>query len=279
MLDHCQLACPPDSEELSRSFYIGILAMTEVTKPPALAARGGCWFTGYGTELHLGVEDPFRPARKAHPAIRVTDLEELAGRLRAAGQEITIDDQEIPGRQRFHCHDPHGNRIEFVADLPQSWPCGDGHRVRRARVDDLGALVALLTDDPLGQHRESSDPTTYRAALATIDADPHQFLAAVVDLDERVVGTGQLTLTPGLSRGGALRATLEAVRIAERVRSRGVGSAFVRWATTWATEQGASLLQLTSDQSRTRARAFYQRLGFVDSHVGLKLTLPARRSS
>lgn len=273
MLDHCQLACPPDSEALSRQFYGGVLGMTEIAKPAALAVRGGCWFAGYGTELHLGVEADFRPARKAHPAIRVNDLELVADRLRAAGQPVSIDDQEIPERRRFHCHDPHGNRLEFVADTPASWPLTQTHRVRRAVASDLAPLVALLADDPLGRDREDPDLAGYRRAFAAIDQDPAQLLTVVVDAQDSVVGTGQLTLTPGLSRGGTLRATLEAVRIAQSLRGQGVGSAFVRWAAGWAREQGAGLLQLTTDRSRTRAQDFYASLGFTSSHVGMKLPL------
>lgn len=116
MFDHVQLACPPGSEDASRAFYGNVLGLVEVPKPPALAARGGCWFRGLGIELHLGVEQDFRPARKAHPGIRVADLDELADRLRATGRTITVDDTEIPGRRRFHTEDPHGNRLEFLCD-------------------------------------------------------------------------------------------------------------------------------------------------------------------
>ncbi|MBQ1043471.1 MULTISPECIES: glyoxalase [unclassified Micromonospora] len=115
MIHHVLLACPRGSEDLSRSFYAGLLGLTEKPKPPALAARGGCWFTGYDAELHLGVEDDFRPARKAHPALVRPDLDELAARLDAAGHAVTWGDEEIPGMRRFHTHDPHGNRLEFLA--------------------------------------------------------------------------------------------------------------------------------------------------------------------
>ncbi|GIJ42929.1 VOC family protein [Micromonospora andamanensis] len=114
MIHHVQLACPRGSEDLSRAFYVDILGLTELTKPPALAARGGCWFRGYGAELHLGVEDDFRPARKAHPALMRPDLDTLAARLDAAGYPVTWGDDELPGLRRFHTHDPHGNRLEFL---------------------------------------------------------------------------------------------------------------------------------------------------------------------
>ncbi|SCL69885.1 Catechol 2,3-dioxygenase [Micromonospora citrea] len=117
MIHHVLLACPRGSEDASRAFYVGVLGMTEKAKPPALAARGGCWFVGHGIELHLGVEDDFRPARKAHPGLLWPDLDALAGRLAAAGHPVTWGDEEVPGMRRFHAHDVHGNRLEFLAPI------------------------------------------------------------------------------------------------------------------------------------------------------------------
>lgn len=87
--------------------------MVEVDKPPALAARGGCWFRGGDVEVHLGVEPGFRPARKAHPGILVTGLRRLAARLEGAGIAVTWDDH-FPGHDRCYAHDPFGNRLEFL---------------------------------------------------------------------------------------------------------------------------------------------------------------------
>ncbi|MFW6724324.1 VOC family protein [Streptomyces sp. MAR4 CNY-716] len=114
-LDHVQLAVPAGSEEILRIFYGDVLGMTEVPKPAVLAARGGCWFTSGAVTLHLGVEQDFRPARKAHPALVVTDLDALARRLAARGHHVTWADGEIPGVRRFHTADPFGNRLEFQA--------------------------------------------------------------------------------------------------------------------------------------------------------------------
>ncbi|MBL6275497.1 glyoxalase [Micromonospora fiedleri] len=114
MIHHVQLACPRGSEDRSRAFYVDLLGLTELTKPPALAARGGCWFTGYGAELHLGVEDDFRPARKAHPALLRPDLDTLATHLAAVDYPVTWGNDELPGLRRFHTTDPHGNRLEFL---------------------------------------------------------------------------------------------------------------------------------------------------------------------
>jgi catechol 2,3-dioxygenase-like lactoylglutathione lyase family enzyme len=116
MIHHVQVACPRGSEDALRAFYIGVLGMAEKAKPPVLAARGGCWFTDeYGAELHLGVEDDFQPARKAHPALVRPDLDALAERLEAAGYAVAWGDPaEFPGLRRFHAHDCHGNRLEFL---------------------------------------------------------------------------------------------------------------------------------------------------------------------
>jgi len=113
MIHHVQLACPAGSEDVSRAFYAGVLELAEIDKPPALTRRGGCWFRGHGIELHLGVEEDFRPARKAHPALRVAGLDDWAARLTAAGYPVSFDD-EFPGMRRFYSADPHGNRLEFL---------------------------------------------------------------------------------------------------------------------------------------------------------------------
>ena len=125
--DHVQLAMPRGHEDAARSFYAGLLGMTELPKPPALAVRGGCWFASGAAVLHLGVEEPFAPARKAHPALLVNDLDQLAAALSAAGHECVRADGEIPGVRRFHTHDSFGNRVEFQQALPRTvndraWP-------------------------------------------------------------------------------------------------------------------------------------------------------------
>jgi catechol 2,3-dioxygenase-like lactoylglutathione lyase family enzyme len=112
-LDHVQVAMPRGGEEAARAFYAGLLGLTEVPKPPVLAARGGCWFTSGAAVVHLGVEEPFSPARKAHPAFLAEDIDRLQAALAAAGHECVRTDGEVPGVRRFHTHDPFGNRVEF----------------------------------------------------------------------------------------------------------------------------------------------------------------------
>lgn len=112
-LHHAQLAMPRGEEEAARAFYAGVLGMTEVGKPPVLAARGGAWSRAGGLELHLGVEDDSGPARKAHPGILVADLDEVVRRLRGGGQEVTWD-ADLPGFRRVYAADPFGDRLEFL---------------------------------------------------------------------------------------------------------------------------------------------------------------------
>lgn len=111
--DHVQVAIPVGSEAAARAFYGGVLGMAEVAKPPVLAARGGCWFTSGTAVLHLGVEEPFTPARKAHPAFLVTSLDAVRSALEAAGVPCVDSSGEVPGVRRFHAVDPFGNRLEF----------------------------------------------------------------------------------------------------------------------------------------------------------------------
>ena len=112
-IDHVQLAAPVGGEDAARAYYVGLLDMTELSKPPILAVRGGCWFRGDGVEIHIGIEEPFQAARKAHPGLVVDDLDALAEALAQRGLPVRWDDS-IPGRRRFHSDDPHGNRLEFI---------------------------------------------------------------------------------------------------------------------------------------------------------------------
>lgn len=144
---------------------------------------------------------------------------------------------------------------------------------RTATEDDLPAIVALLADDVIGAGREAADGTrAYRAAFAAIAADPRNRLI-VADVDGAVAGTLQLTFIPGLSRMGAERAQIEAVRVAADHRGRGLGRQMIDWAVGEARARGCRLVQLTSDKRRTDAIRFYESLGFEATHEGLKLPL------
>ncbi|MGW2701332.1 N-acetyltransferase family protein [Streptomyces sp. NPDC001340] len=145
--------------------------------------------------------------------------------------------------------------------------------IRRATADDLPAIVAMLADDPLGAQRESPDDLTpYLTALDRLNTDPNQQLVVAVR-EGRVLGTLQLTLIHGLSRKGATRSIIEAVRIHADERGSGLGTQLIEWAVEESRRQNCQLVQLTSDSSRTDAHRFYERLGFTASHVGFKLQL------
>ncbi|MGB3444337.1 MAG: GNAT family N-acetyltransferase [Actinophytocola sp.] len=145
-------------------------------------------------------------------------------------------------------------------------------RIRRAVAADVPAIVAMLADDPLGAKRERPGDPAYAEAFEDIDADPRQLLV-VATTGADVVGTLQLTFIPGLSRLGATRALIEAVRVRSDQRGGGLGGQLIQWAIDTARERGAAMIQLTTDASRKDAHRFYERLGFAPTHVGMKLPL------
>jgi GNAT superfamily N-acetyltransferase len=148
-------------------------------------------------------------------------------------------------------------------------------RYRRATAADLAAIVAMLADDLLGASRENASSAmddSYRAAFDEIAADPNQFLCVVED-GRRIVGTLQLSFIPGLSRNGAKRGQIEAVRIVSDRRGGKLGEAMFAWAIRECRERGCSLVQLTTDKARSDAHRFYDRLGFEPTHIGYKLEI------
>ena len=146
--------------------------------------------------------------------------------------------------------------------------------LRRAEAEDLPSIVDLLADDPLGSTREGADAGygPYERAFEEISADPRQLLVVAVDGQE-IVATLQLTVISGLSRRGARRAQIEAVRVARGHRSRGLGAAMIQWAIRESAARQCALVQLTSDKSRVDAHRFYERLGFTATHEGFKIML------
>lgn len=145
----------------------------------------------------------------------------------------------------------------------------------RAAACHLPAIISLLADDTLGQQGEDAglplDPA-YLAAFEAIDADPNQLLVVAMENDE-LVGTLQLSFIPGLARKGTWRGQIEAVRISTSRRSGGLGQQMFEWAISECRKRGCGLVQLTTDRDRPDAHRFYERLGFVDSHLGYKLAL------
>ena len=162
--------------------------------------------------------------------------------------------------------------------LPHSFYSRAGRAVlRRATTADADAVIALLADDPISAARgdvaSEADRPAYSAALAEILAEPSNDLL-VVELGGAIVGTLQLTSIPGMARRGARRLLVEAVRVRGDLRSSGIGSAVMRWVGEAAAPAlGAAMVQLTSDAARTQAHRFYERLGYVGSHLGFKYTV------
>jgi GNAT superfamily N-acetyltransferase len=149
----------------------------------------------------------------------------------------------------------------------------DHFEIRAAVAEDIPAIVGMLADDPLGAQRESPDDLSpYLTALNRLEADPNQHLV-VAEREGRVVGTLQLTIIPGLSRRGATRSIIEGVRIHAEERGSGLGTRLIEWAIDESRRLDCHLVQLTSDNTRTDAHRFYERLGFAASHVGFKLQL------
>lgn len=150
---------------------------------------------------------------------------------------------------------------------------GSRYALRRAERYDVEAILELLAGDVLRREESRSDDAAALRAFDVIDADASQLLIVVEGPGGAIVGTMQLSFIPGLSRGGATRMQIEAVRVAEALRGGGIGAAMIEWAIGCARERGARLVQLTSDARRDAAHRFYERLGFEASHVGFKLAL------
>ncbi len=146
-------------------------------------------------------------------------------------------------------------------------------RIQRAVRADVPAIVGLLGDDVFGREREGADVERYEAAFDVVTRDRSHYLAVVRDGDDQVVGTMQLTVIAGLSRGGATRLQLEGLRVAQAERSRGLGTAMLNWAQAHGRSHGAKLVQVMTDEVREQARAFYAKAGFRSDHVGLKRDL------
>ncbi|HEY5126636.1 MAG TPA: GNAT family N-acetyltransferase [Bradyrhizobium sp.] len=146
--------------------------------------------------------------------------------------------------------------------------------IRRACRDDVGVIVAMLADDPLGSGRERLEdplPPSYFRAFEALERDPNIQLVVAQDGESAVVGCLQLCILPGLSSQGSSRALIEDVRVAAHCRSRGIGEQLVQWAVAEARTKGCKLVELFTHNTRVDAQRFYKRLGFQPSHVGMTL--------
>lgn len=147
------------------------------------------------------------------------------------------------------------------------------YTVARATRTDVADIVDLLRDDEIGSGREGTDLTPYLAAFDEVDADHHQLLAIVRDEGGAAAGTLQLTINPGLSRGGTKRLIIEGVRVHSSTRGSGLGAALMEWAHEQGRARGATIAQLTSDKRRGDAHRFYEHLGYASTHEGFKIGL------
>lgn len=300
-LHHVQLAMPVGAEDAARSFYAGVLGMTEVTKPPALAARGGVWFRGHRLELHLGVEQPFRPAAKAHPGIEVDDesaLDALAGRLRDAGIDPRPEDL-FPGYRRFYVDDCFGNRLEFMAQTsaaPTDQPMPDAEggplpvepdltggsvRLRRWAMSDLACVEAASREGriPHGTtvpavFSEEAGHAWIRRQHARRDAGQGWSLA-VCDADtDRAMGCVVLLLRPQDGVAGL------GYWLAPDDRGRGHATSAVRLITAWGLQHvGLARVEAWVEPHNTRSIAVLARGGFAhEGRLRAFLAIPPGRS-
>jgi GNAT superfamily N-acetyltransferase len=165
-------------------------------------------------------------------------------------------------------------RIATMEDLAMLDVPGGAVTLRQAVPDDLPELVAMLAADQLGAIRDAAEEMgPYRTAFDAIAADPAHLLVVAVDAGGGLVGTMQVSFLPGLARRGAWRAQIEGVRVHEAARNRGIGARMIGWAIEEARRRGCAIVQLATDKRRTDAHRFYERLGFVASHEGMKLAL------
>lgn len=201
------------------------------------------WFIFDQSGLHLRCRYPDTPEARQHVG---TWLDLLVGRLQASARSSV-------------------RRLLRVGDRI--------YRVQRAARADVPDVVALLSDDEIGGGREDGEIARYESAYDVLALDRSQHLTVVRDDTDRIIGTMQLSVIPGLSRGGATRLQIEGLRVAATERSRGIGTAMLEWAHEYGRARGATLAQVTTDEARSRARAFYERLGYETKHVGLKRML------
>jgi ribosomal protein S18 acetylase RimI-like enzyme len=233
-VDHVQVAAPPGSEAATRAFYGDLLGLPELPKPERLRARGGVWFAVGDEQLHVGIEEPFAPARKAHPALTVSradELRALAERLAAAGHEADWDGP------RFHVADPFGNRLELLAAPPVTVrPLGDDERAWALAIlrESWGTEITVYSDG-----RELR-PAELPAFVAEAGGERSGFATYAVEGE-----TCELVTLNALSSG------------------RGVGGALVEAVADAARAAGCARVHLCTTNDNLPALRLYQRHGFA----------------
>ena len=246
-LDHVQVAAPAGSEAAARAFYGELLGLPELPKPERLRARGGVWFAVGDQQLHVGIEEPFAPARKAHPALavpRASDLRALAAGLQSAGHAITWDGP------RFYVEDPFGKRLELLA------PHAD-LRVRALRDDERGWAARVL-DESWGEV----------VVGAGREHRPAQLPALVAEADGERAGLATYLIEDGACE----LVTLDALTVGG-----GIGGALVEAVADAARSAGCARVRLITTNDNLPALRLYQRHGFVLAAVRLDELAATRR--
>jgi GNAT superfamily N-acetyltransferase len=248
-VDHVQVAAPPGGEDAARAFYGELLGMAELEKPERLRARGGVWFRAGDEELHIGIEDDFKPAWKAHPALalsRASELRALAHRLDAAGHHVRWDGP------RFYVADPFGNRLELIA------PHGDVE-VRRLRDDERAWAADILREAWGGDVIAYGDGRKHR---------PAQLPTLVAETDDERAGLA----TYAIAGEAAELVTLNALTVGA-----GVGGALVEAVADVARAAGCTRLRVTTTNDNLPALRLYQRHRFVLDALKPRAVQIARR--
>jgi len=283
-IDHVQVAGPAGCEDVARSFYVDLLGMTEIAKPEALQSRGGAWFQSGKIQIHIGIEESFIPARKAHPAFAVCDLWKLKAKLRAAGV-ICNGDISVPGVERFYASDPFGNRLEFlqkelsdsellrkhglsIAPLHESMlpsakrVIADGVKeffLKPGETADAESILKSYEERGLFDDLDSFE---------TIYTPPDGVFLLLLDDQERVVGMG------GIRRFDEGIAELKRMWYLPEYRSRGLGKMLAVRLIDFAREAGYGSIRLDSGSNLHQALALYRKLGFREIENYNGATLP-----
>ena len=166
-IDHVQIAMPVGGEEIAREFYCDVLGLIEIPKPAPLAARGGAWFASGPIQVHLGAEADFRPAKKAHPAFLVTELEQFLERCRVRGLQV-VEAEALAGSRRVHISDPFGNRLEFIEPAPQGLTVQAEDPFSEAAtqlIQELSELLGRMYGDDGAGNFAPADVTVPRSAF------------------------------------------------------------------------------------------------------------------
>lgn len=246
---HVQLAMPPGAEAAARAFYAGVLGLAEIAKPPALTGRGGVWFRAGALELHLGVEDDFRPARKAHPGILVEDLDGLAAQLQAHDIQLRPD-TNFPGYRRFYLDDCFGNRLEFLS------PANDA----QTHADPVMPTKSPAAREPSAHRFSTSAGTRPSASTRSNFRDDRNVARGRLRLD--VAGRSPLERDGGRDRGERCEDEYHPERGVERVRRRQSARRWVGRARDLAdlllvSANGPSEIRTLPSRTRTAASAIF----------------------